>query len=276
VQKTWPPAQLRADIEGLEARLGRRFAVDHYYYPFTKPFPTWREPWDFANGRLPLISWGGVSTTAVNAGTYDALIRSRAAGVKALGQPVLLEWFWEMDGKRNLAMAVSPASFIAAWRRIHGIFRQEGATNAAFVWCPNSFTFPSGEAPRWYPGDAYADWLCANGFNWAPGVPGGDWKSFEEIFQAFYDWASPKGKPLLVGEFGVQEGAPGDKARWFWDAWNTLKHRFPAVKAIAYFHTNRRFDWRVDSSELSFQAFKSMGQADYFNLPVVPPPGDSP
>jgi hypothetical protein len=271
-QQAGPPERKKAAVESLETRLGRRLAIDHYYVPFAEVFPGWREPWDFANGRVPLISWGGVSTTAVNAGTHDALIRQRAGAIKALGKPLLLEWFWEMDGNRNRQMAVSPASFISAWRRIHGIFEELGVTNAAFVWCPNSFTFRSGEAPRWYPGDDHVDWICSNGFNWAPAIPGAEWRSFEDTFRAFYAWASVKGKPLLIGEYGVQERAPGDKARWLFDAWSTLKLRFPAIKAIVYFNSDRLYNWRMGTSTASFAAFRAMGQAPYFNSGGLKPP----
>jgi hypothetical protein len=278
-QQLGPPARKKAAVESLETRLGRRLAIDHYYVPFFESFPGWREPWDFANGRVPLISWGGVSTTAVNAGTHDPLIRQRALAIKALGKPLLLEWFWEMDGNRNRPIAVSPASFISAWRRIHGIFEEVGVTNAAFVWCPNSFTFRNGEAPRWYPGDQFVDWICANGFNWAPGVAGADWRSFEDTFQAFYAWASLRPKPLLIGEYGVQERAPGEKATWLYDAWKALKFRFPAIKAVVHFNSNRLHNWRMGTSPLSFAAFRAMAQAPYFNpggLKPPPPPRPPP
>ena len=44
----------KTGVADLEAKLGRKLAIDHYYRPWTTPFPTTREQWDFANGRIPL------------------------------------------------------------------------------------------------------------------------------------------------------------------------------------------------------------------------------
>jgi hypothetical protein len=264
VQSKGNAKETRALIEDMESRLGRKLAVDHYYNHWNADFPNWREPWDHAHGRIPFISWAKASTVLVNTGRYDRIIRERAAGLKALDGPVLLEWFWEMDGNRNRHIARSPASFIAAWRRIHDIFRTEGADNVAFVWCPNAWGFVTGEAPRWYPGDEYVDWICANGYNWAPGRQGDDWRSFEEIFRSFYDWGVQRGKPLLVGEYGVQERRPGEKAQWLEQARATLKEHFPAIKALTYFDSKRKHNWKVTTSTSAFAAYRDMGLDPYF------------
>jgi hypothetical protein len=251
-------AEKQARLNKLEAKLGQRIDVDHNYTIWTDPFPGWREAWDRDNGRVPFVSWAGTSTKAVNAGKYDSMIRARALDVKAAGYPILLEWFWEMDGDRNRDKAVSPASFIAAWRRIHTIFEKAGVTNASWVWCPNAWGFKTGEAPKWYPGDRYVDWLCANGYNWAPGRKGDEWRSFQTVFQPFYDWASGRGKPLMIGEFGVQERKSGEKAQWLKDATATLRTKFPAIRAVVYFNVDRTYNWRIDTSTSAFRAFKSM------------------
>ena|SRR2546421_7544722 len=257
-------AEKQAAVEAFEAKLHRRLDIDHYYTGWNSSFPDWREEWDAAAGRIPFISWADTSTAVVNSGRYDAMIKDRAKGLKALGTPVLLEWFWEMDGARNEETAKSPASFISAWRRIHDLFARVGATNVSWVWCPNAWGFANGEAPAWYPGDRYVDWICADGYNWAPGRRGDEWRSFESIFQPFYDWAAGRGKPLMIGEFGVQERKPGEKAQWFKDARTALKTKFPAIKAIVYFHSNKVYRWRVDTSASAFDAFKAMGLDPYF------------
>src|SRR5438128_8435882 len=50
-------AAQQSGVEALEAKLGRKLAIDHYYRPWTTTFPTTREQWDFDNGRIPMISW---------------------------------------------------------------------------------------------------------------------------------------------------------------------------------------------------------------------------
>jgi hypothetical protein len=244
----------------LEDLLGRKEDVDHIYEGWGADFPGWRETWDNLNGRVPFVSWAKAPSSAVNAGRYDAMIKERAADVKAAGYPILLEWFWEMDGARNKHVAGSPASFIAAWRHIHDIFTRAGVTNVSWVWCPNAWGFRTGEAQTFYPGDAYVDWLCADGYNWAPGRGGDQWKSFESTFQAFYDWGSATGKPLMIGEFGVQERKSGEKAQWLKDAATTLKTKFTAIKAVVYFDVKKRYNWRIASSSSSQAAFRSLAK----------------
>ncbi|HEV7862867.1 MAG TPA: glycosyl hydrolase [Acidimicrobiia bacterium] len=244
----------------LESQLGRKVDVDHTYTAWTSTFPGWRETWDTANGRVPFVSWAPASTAAVNSGRYDSMIRQRAVDVKAAGFPILLEWFWEMDGARNKHIAGSPASFISAWKRIHGIFDRAGVTNVSWVWCPNAWGFFTGEAQKFYPGDAYVDWICANGYNWSPGRKGDEWRSFEYAFQPFYDWASQRGKPLMVGEFGVMERKPGEKAQWLKDAGTALKTKFPDIKAVVYFNVKKVYNWRLSTSSSAQAAFKAMAK----------------
>ncbi|HEU5448395.1 MAG TPA: glycosyl hydrolase [Acidimicrobiia bacterium] len=232
----------------MEELIGRKVDVDHNYTAWNEPFPGWREKWDIAHGRVPFVSWAKTSTSAINSGRYDGMIRKRAAEVKQFGHPILLEWFWEMDGRRNRHIAKSPASFIAAWKRIHRIFDRAGVENVSWVWCPNAWGFHTGEAQKYYPGDEYVDWICANGYNWAPGRDGDQWRSFEWIFQDFYDWAVNRGKPLMIGEFGAQERKHGEKAEWIREAAQTLKTKFPEIKAVVYFNVKKRYDWRIDTS----------------------------
>jgi hypothetical protein len=239
----------------LEELLGRTVDVDHNYTGWKEPFPGWREKWDVAHGRVPFVSWAKTSTSSVNSGRYDGMIRDRAEQVKDFGYPILLEWFWEMDGSRNRHIAGSPASFIAAWKRIHRIFERAGVTNVSWVWCPNAWGFNTGEAQKYYPGDEYVDWICANGYNWAPGRQGDHWRSFEWIFKPFYEWAVSHNKPLMIGEFGVQERKPGEKAQWLRDAAKTLKTEFPEIKAVVYFNVKKRYNWRLqtDSARGAFK-----------------------
>jgi Glycosyl hydrolase family 26 len=250
----------RDAIARLEADLGRRLDIDHHFYAWDKPFPTADERWDLRQGRIPMISWGDADTVAVASGAEDALIRSRADAVRALGSPVLLRWFWEMDGSRYAQVAHSPEHYVAAWRHLHDVFAERGADNARWVWCPNASGFADNSAPRYWPGGAYVDWVCADGYDY----PWTD-QSFAQVFAAFHRWGATTGKPLMVGEFGAVEGSPGDKAQWLRDARAALKERLPRIAAIVYFDATRRYDWRVDSTPASFQAFRTLATDPYFD-----------
>jgi hypothetical protein len=265
----WTRDDVKAAIEALESDLGRPLAVDHDYHRWDLPFPGWKEPWDFANGRIPMMSWGPTSTRAINSGRLDNVIRSRADGVRELGRPIFLRWFWEMDGDASSRVSHSPSSYIQAWRRIRWIFARSGAWNAVWVWCPTAWGFAEREAHKYYPGDAYVDWVCADGYNWAPGRPGDPWRSFGHIFEDFYTFGLSTGKPMMVSEYGCLERLPGEKAAWFEETRTTLKERFSEIDAVVYFNSfGDGMDWRVTTSSSSLQAFKAMGADPYFAPPL--------
>ena len=257
-----------AAVEAREHDLGRRLAIDHHFYPWDKEFPTAREKADLRDGRIPLISWNGKTLNlAIGLGQYDELIRTRAQAVKALGQKVMIRWMWEMDGRQKAEHTQHPALYIAAWRHIHDVFADEGATNVQWVWCPNATAFRAEDdrnAPAYYPGDDYVDWICADGYNWAPGRQKDQWRSFASIYSDFYEWGMSRGKPLMVGEYGAQERDPGEKAQWLTEAHQALKTKFTGIKAVVYFDANKDYDWRVTTSPASLAAFRDMANDPWF------------
>jgi hypothetical protein len=258
-------------IKDLEARLGRRLHIDHQFYAWEDDFPTWREPWDLHNDRIPMISWNGTNTDSIAAGAYDGLILERAEGVRDLGQPVFLRWFWEMDGTRHRDWAISPQSYVNAWRRIHDLFAARDATNAVWVWCPNASAFDD-DAMSYYPGDAYVDWVCADGYNFAPNRPNDRWRSFAEIFEHFYAAGMRLRKPMMIGETGVLERGPDEKAQWFHEAHDAIAARFPAIAALVYFNADSTekgiyYQWSVDTSPSAFEGFRYL-----FSGPAPTPP----
>lgn len=270
----WNRSDVEATIDGFEDRLGRSLGIDHHFYPRGSPYPTWQEAWDITNGRVPMITAGAVSTKKVNSGALDAALHARAAGVRDLGHPVFLRWFAEMDGDFQRRLTRSPSSYIRAWRRARWIFAREGAWNAVWVWCPTAYGFETGEAERYYPGDEYVDWICADGYNWAPARPGATWRGFREIYDAFYDFGMARGRPMMVGEYGCLERHPGEKAAWIADAQAVLKETFPNIGAVVYFNSKGgEYDWRVETSDSALQAFQAMGADLYFN-PILESLGD--
>jgi len=285
-----------------ETDAGRTLDIDnHYYASFDAALPSgggkpimpgWREQWDIASGRIPMVSWGGADVDLIVAGTYDAAIDAAAQRFGALGAPFFLRWFWEPDGTRpsKADLSKTPAKYIAAWRYIHDRFAKAGNTNAVWVWCPVSLDFypPSGQtdptlapnhainplgAQPYYPGDDVVDWICADGYNWAPNKPGARYEPFQELFQAFYNWSVPHNKPLMVGETGVQENNPGDKANWIEATHVSLTQHYPNIVAWLYFDTKNanglNNEWWLESDPAAYQAWKEMAADPYFNVKVT-------
>jgi mannan endo-1,4-beta-mannosidase len=79
---------------------------------------------------------------------------------------------WEKWSPANNGSTPDPAAFVAAWRHVHDLFVQNGATNVVWVWCPNATDVPNATSAPWnhwtnyYPGDTYVDWVGIDGYNW--------------------------------------------------------------------------------------------------------------
>jgi hypothetical protein len=214
---------------------------------------------------------------AINAGEADAHLAAVARGIRSLETVVLLEPAWEMNGDWRYAWQGvenggegAPAAFVAAWRRIVGVFRREGATNVRWVFNPNVGN-PVSRAPtgpahwnwygHYYPGDDFVDYVGAHGFN-APRVWGGPWHTFAGMVDGpdadhmLSDLAARfPHKPILIGELASDEGAGTAKAEWIRDAYRTM-HAHPGVAGAVWFHMDKEADWRVDSSPSALRAFR--------------------
>jgi beta-mannanase len=253
-------------ITQLQLHLGRKLALDEVYVTWAEPMPLSIVRWDRSQGTETLISWAGTNTAALADGAYDPQIRARAIQLRDLRQPVMLRWFPEMDGAANQPRALSPTSFIAAWRHIHDIFDGVGADNVEWVWCPTAAGFATGTAQKFYPGREYVNWVCADGYNWAPRLSHASWESFGQIFNAFYRWGSTSGKPILVGEYGVLENEPGQKAAWITQAERQIRVEFPGIRAVVYFDSDHDgFDWAVTTSRSALAAFRAFAADPYFD-----------
>ena len=250
----------REAMGDLESRLGQRLHINHHFYSWAEVFPSWRETWDLENDRIPMISWNGENTDSIARGDWDGMIAARAQAVAMMNTPVFIRWFWEMDGNKKQHYISSPPSYQKAWRHIHDMFQQAGATNAIWVWCPNASAFEDGKALPYYPGPAYVDWVCGDGYNFAPNRAGDKWESFAEVYGSFYSHATRLGKPLMVGEFGVLERKPGEKEQWLRQAHDWIAAH-PAIAAAVYFNADSTtngvyYDWRVDTSPSAFEGFR--------------------
>lgn len=257
-------------FEMLESVSGRMYDIGHVFHSWDTAIPTDDALMHLADGRTLMISWNGTDTIEISNGVHDEWIRSQARSVRDLGEPVLLRWLWEMDGRRRIAWVHSGPDYVNAWNRVRDIFDEEGATNAEFVWCPNEALFWDGGDPSpWYPGDDRVDWLCADGYNWGVSADSAEWLGLEAIFGDFYDWAVGRGLPILIGESGVGEAEPGAKAQWILDIPRVLETRFPEIDAFVYFDKDFTFqghrDWRVDTSPETLDAWVQISRDPWFN-----------
>jgi hypothetical protein len=263
-----------------ERKLGRKLKINHHYHEW-KRLELREERLDLAAGRIPLISWPSaawpkkVDAAAINSGSQDRVIRNAADKLKRLRAPVFLRFAFEMDqwppSRRYIG---KPRPVIRAWRHVYRIMRTRGATNVNFVWCAVASNFASGRAQRYYPGDDYVHWIAADGFSFYPLKLSSKsrWRSFREIFRAFYSWGAPKKRPLMVAATGVQEDRrrPKRKARWFRSAGVALRDHMRQIEAFVYWSARHPTPsgpaaFGAETSRVSFRAYRRMSHTRYFN-----------
>lgn len=243
-------------------------------------------------GALNLIDMdtGSASLASIANGSEDAAITAWAQQAKAYGHPFFLRLNWEMNGGwfpwgTTSSNQNTPAEYVAAWRHIHDIFAAQGATNATWVWCPNLEGGNTVPLSQLYPGDAYVDWTCLDGYNM-----GGSSQSFSSLFTQSYDDVlkiAPT-KPMMVGEVASLEYGAGTKAAWISNMLSELPTSFPQIKAMVWFNWRNYHNgsWEsneVESSPSSQAAFATgiaspyYAAASSFTMPgaltkIQPPP----
>ncbi len=124
----------------------------------------------------------------IASGRYDKNIKNYADQVRGFKRCIAISLGHEMNGwwYRWGQHWNTPATFIKAWRRVHTIFAQEGATNVIWSWDPShqyqqvTPTKIATPAKEWYPGAKYVNWIGLDGYL------GSDnnrhLQSFDEIF----------------------------------------------------------------------------------------------
>jgi hypothetical protein len=235
------------------------------------PIGDWPRPWDRrvnatregmadmkARGYIPhldisLFGLGaddeqvGVDSALVGSDRYDGRVRDLARAVRSIEGPVLLRIGGEFNGDWSPYTAFD---YPAAYRKIVEIFRAEGVTNAAYIWCyhpdgPADFADVDPErGARWYPGDDVVDWFGLDVFD-ADDFSGPRERDGTLLpagrSEAFLRMALEHGKPVIVAEASpafvglTPDPADGESD---WNAWFAPFFRFleanPNIQAFHY------------------------------------------
>ena len=272
VNKAYAGQTRRQQILTLERFLGRKLAIDHEgFFGWKAALPVTQLRWDVAAGRRPFVAWHQASSASIVSGAQDSFIRSRALLYKRLGGHIMLAFGPEMDRR---TIQGTPQQFVAAWTHVRSLFRSVGASNVAFVWCPTAYGFVVGRAQDYYPGDGAVDWVCADGYNWGSVHPTSRWSSFPEVFAAFLSWSQGHSSvPAVLGEWASIEdpAQPGRKAAWINNARLKIEQRYPQLQGLVYFDsisydatTGARVDWRANTSQSAYDAFRRMANDPYY------------
>lgn len=288
-------------ISDVASESGKGLSLVHFGTPFAscssttassctdEPFPTTPMTNIRGYGAIPLLDWSSVADdsngtsaalpsnlSAVTSGYWDSYIRSFAEAAKAWDHPFFLRFDWEMNGNwfpwSEGVNGNTAGQFVAAWRHVHDIFSQVGATNVSWVWCPNvDFENVFTSLKELYPGNSYVDWTCLDGYNWGsnPAQANGssfaqtgtnNWQSFDQIFQSTYheivNTIAP-GKPMIVGEVGSTEDG-GSKPAWITNMLSEIPTDYPDIHGLMYFDRyDNNMDWPLETSSSAVAAWRS-------------------
>jgi beta-mannanase len=265
------------DIDAFSSLVGSTPAIIHWFQDWVMDFDPAYMDEAISRGGMPLVTWepwefgAGLdqpeySLRRILGGNHDEYVRKWAQAAVAWGKPFFLRFAHEMNGDWTTwspgVNGNTAREFVAAWKRVHGIFRREGATNVRWVWSPVAKYEGSVPYKHVYPGDAYVNWFGISGYNWGNTREWSRWQSFSEIFGASYGTMrkiAPK-KPIVISEVGCAEHG-GDKAAWIRSAYlKEIPARFPRIRAISWFNANKENDWRVNSSSETLSAYKEVAR----------------
>lgn len=272
------PSSPQSGMDGvheLENALGRNLDVVMFYQAWgdgssSSLQPSWLSE-AAQGGRNVLVTWepwvpGGpidqpdYRLQRIVDGDFDGYIRSWASGLRAYGRRVYLRPMHEMNGTwypwSGVTNGNSPRLYRTAWRHIHDIFTYVGADNVRWVWSPNAEDVPQGNRfERYYPGDRYVDVVALDGYNWGTCVPqNGGWRSFDAIFRSAYRRITQLAtKPVWIAETASAPDG-GDKSRWVDKMFGSVERRYPRIRQVVWFDSQKECDWRLTSPEQAVES----------------------
>lgn len=266
-----------ANLDGLEASLGRQADV-------ALTFTSFRFVFDVPNlralaltGAMPMITWEPFDATAptenryplrgIAAGANDAYLRAQAVRINSLGKPIAMRFGHEMNASWYPWGAGvngnTPADYVAAYRHVHDIFAEEGVHNVTWVWSPASLDTQS--APplgQFYPGDEYVDWA---GLSVYYDQPTDTWTNTVLPTLRQFDTVAPDA-PIFLAETGVLPGPT--RPALIHELLGSLL-RTPRAIGFTWFNVPSREDWRIDADPAALAAVREELSSDWYGAASV-------
>jgi Glycosyl hydrolase family 26 len=268
-----------SSVTTLESRVGRRFDVTLRYHDFSHSFPGQfpdQHEQKLGQDRVLFMSWQaqvyasqtGLKWRDIAAGRYGAeFVVPAAQRIKTYGKPLFIAFDAEFDLRPDKG---TPADYVAAYRHVHDVFREQGVTNVVWVWITTGY-LGGGNADlikAGYPGDRYADWVGYDPYNFYR-CNGSAWETFEQTIADTYRWLMEQGfgdKPFFLSEYGTQYD-PSDGARstaWHRSIADTLT-RYPNIKGLVRFDS-QTCGVQINSGPGMLEAFADAGRHPHVNV----------
>ena len=227
-----------------------------YYSGWAQPFATSFAAAIHRQGVIPFVQIDPTyaSVPGIAAGDYDAYLSSYAVSVRNFGHAVVIGFGHEMNGPWYSwgYGHVAPATFIAAWRHIVTLFRNQGADNVTWLWTVNQDRYNTGPVASWWPGAAYVTWVGIDGYYFRPS------DTFGKVFGRTIDQVRAfTDKPVLLSETAV--GPDSGQFVKIGDLFSGM-HQYNTLGLVWFDKAQDQGvlhqDWRIENSPTAEAAFR--------------------
>jgi mannan endo-1,4-beta-mannosidase len=235
---------------------GRQPNLVGYYSGWAQPFDTSYAQTIREHGVSPFVQIDptDASISAIASGTYDDYLRSYAESVRNFRHAVVIGFGHEMNAPWSSwgYKHVPAATFVAAWRHIVTLFREQGADNVTWLWTLEADQSGTGPVASWWPGAQYVTWIGIDGYYYRSS------DTFRSVFgQTITQVRAFTSKPVLLSETAVGPDA-GQFAKI-----QDLFHGMAAYKTLGLVWFDKtqhggifRQDWRIEDNlqaQISFR-----------------------
>jgi Glycosyl hydrolase family 26 len=235
---------------------GRQPNLVGYYSGWREPFQVSFAETNAKHGAITILQWDPTLTSVakIAAGGYDGYLRSFADSVRKFGHPVVIGFghemnaYWYSWGRGHL-----PAqTFVAAWRHIVTLFRQQDASNVTWLWTIQADETGTGPIASWWPGAQYVTWVGIDGYYYTPS------ETFFSIFgKTIAQVRIFTGLPILLSEVSV--GPEADQAKNIPDLFAGMRRYgtlglvwFDIAQHQGLYHQ----DWHIEDNPAAETAFR--------------------
>jgi beta-mannanase len=267
-------------LDAYASTVGGPPAIVMWFSDWSSDFPAGGLDAIIGRGAMPMISWkpedpsgsipaANFAFANIASGSFDAYLQRWASAAASFNRPFYVRFAYSMNGTwENWGIGQNgntAANFVMAWQHVVTIFRNAGATNVRWIFCPSAAlgsTTPV-SLENFFPGNDWVDAIGLTGYN----KGGSNWIEFRDLFGGSYDrLVTLSDKPVMIVETASVE-AGGDKAAWIRNGLLTdLPTRFPRVRALVWAEfVDGSNDWRAESSPGSLTAFREVVASDLFH-----------
>ncbi|MBN1413057.1 MAG: hypothetical protein JW969_19615 [Spirochaetales bacterium] len=173
-------------------------------------------------------------------------------------------------GAKNGANREAAEKYIAMYRKIVTVFREEQADNVSFVWAPFAKNLPDEEwnqFENYWPGEEYVDWIGIDGYNWYDIYP---METVDDLFKVSIDRLIKlcDKKPVMLAEFGSNKHDGRD-------AW--IRETFQKLKTASQYEKVRAFFWfNIDKFENNHNLYWAIHETDTEDIAAMKESLDDP